>query len=184
MTAETSARLLSLRRAVTNGVGAAAFRPLVSSQRDGRRVQQKLRPRQLGAPTPKGPRPATFDDVLQELRGGEQPPTEQGHTTSEGVRADVHMSEAGPSSAAGHATPEGARADVRMSEAGPSSEAGHATPEGARADGAATPTRTADTQHMHSVASTAKRQRGTQLGRNARRRAAKHARAGRAADDG
>ena len=77
------------------------------------------------------------------------------------------MPEAGPSSKAGHAAPEGARADVRMSEVGPSSEAGHATPEGARAEGAATATRTADTPHMHSVASTAKRQRGTQLSRSA-----------------
>ena len=47
--------------------------------------------------------------------------------------------------------------DVHMSEAGASSDAGHATPEGARADAAATPTRTSDTLHMHSVAGTTKR---------------------------
>ena len=47
--------------------------------------------------------------------------------------------------------------------------------EGERADGAATPTRTADTQHMHSVASTAKRQRGPRLKRSTP--AAKRARA-------
>ena len=80
-----------------------------------------------------------------------------GQATPEGARADVCMTEAGPSSADGQATPEGVRADVRMSEAGPSSEAGRATPEGVRADGAATPTRTDDTLHMHSVAGTAKR---------------------------
>ena len=56
-----------------------------------------------------------------------------------------------------------------------SSEADHATPEGARAD-AATPTHTGDTMHMHSVASTAKRQRGRQLNPSARKRAAKRAR--------
>ena len=50
-----------------------------------------------------------------------------------------------------------------MSEAGASSDAGHVTPEGARADAAATPTRTGDTLHMHSVASTAKRARGTRV---------------------
>ena len=105
-----------------------------------------------------------------------QQPTGQGHMTSEGARADTHMSEAGPSSAAGHTTPAGARADVHMSEAGPSSEEGHATPEGARAD-AATPTHTADTMHMHSVAGTAKRQRGPRLNPSARARAAKRARA-------
>ena len=104
-----------------------------------------------------------------------QQPTGQGHMTSEGTRADVHMSEAGPSSAAGHTTPAGARADVHMSEAGPSSEEGHATPEGARAD-AATPTHTADTMHTHSVAGTAKRQRGRQLNPSARKRAAKRTR--------
>ena len=107
---------------------------------------------------------------------GEQQPAEQGHSTSEGARADVHMSEAGPSSASGHTTPAGVCADVRMSEAGPSSEAGRATPEGARAD-AATPIRTGDTVHMHSVAGTAKRQRGLRLSSNARARAAKRARA-------
>ena len=63
-----------------------------------------------------------------------------------------------------------------MSEAGPSGEAGRATPEGARAD-AATPTRTGDTMHMHSVAGTAKRQRGPRLNPSARARAAKRARA-------
>ena len=119
--------------------------------------------------------PAPTDDPAAADEGLQQP-TGRGHMTSEGARADVHMSEAGPSSAAGHTTPAGARADVSMSEAGPSSEAGHTTPEGERAD-AATPTRTADTLHMHSVASTAKRQRGPQLSRSARRRAAKHARA-------
>ena len=58
---------------------------------------------------------------------------------------------------AGHCATPQAAADVHMPEAGPSSEAGHATPEGARADSAATPTRTGDTLHMHSVAGTAKR---------------------------
>ena len=133
--------------------------------------------------------PAATDGPAAAANGAQQQ-TGQGHTTSEGTRADVHMPEAGPSSGAGHATPEGARADVRMtsearadvrmSEAGPSSEAGHATPEGARAD-AATPTRTGDTMHMHSVAGTAKRQRGLRLSSNARARAAKRARA---EDDG
>ena len=95
-----------------------------------------------------------------------QQPTGQGHMTSEGTRADVHMSEAGPSSAAGHTTPAGARADVSMSEAGPSGEAGRATPKGARADGATTPTRTGGTLHMHSVADTARRRvRGKRSGK-------------------
>ena len=52
---------------------------------------------------------------------------------------------------------------MHISEAGPSSAAGQATPEGARAEGAATPTRTGDTLHTHSVAHTAKRRvRGSQ----------------------
>ena len=67
---------------------------------------------------------------------------------------------------------QGARADVRMSEAGPSSEAGCATPEGARAD-AATPIRTGDTMHMHSVADTARRRvRGSQKSSKKRQREA------------
>ena len=93
-----------------------------------------------------------------ETGGDPEQPEQADAGMAEGACADVHMSEAGPSSWAGHTTPAGERADVRTSEAGPSGEAGHATPAGARADAAATPTRTGDsTPHMHSVAGTAKR---------------------------
>ena len=65
---------------------------------------------------------------------------------------------------------------ARVPGVGGSGAEGRGTPEESeRADAAATPAQAGETLHMHSVASAAKRQRGPQLSRSARKRAAMRA---------